>query len=182
MTRPADVHHRWTEERPHTLVVACSDGRLQEATDTFLGRHLGLTQFDRFYVPGGGGALASSGRDFIRAQQLRRECAYLVELHAVSRIVLLFHGPSGDGPSAAVCADYRRKMPWASPDVVLTRQRQDALELTERRAEWAGQATVASYRCEVHAGGRITFRALNVDGSDTSVAELRVPGLDLRLP
>jgi len=31
---------------------------LQEATDAFLGRELGLTQFDRFYVPGGGGALA----------------------------------------------------------------------------------------------------------------------------
>src|SRR5215210_1016436 len=26
----------WTPERPHTLVVACSDGRLQEQTDDFL--------------------------------------------------------------------------------------------------------------------------------------------------
>src|SRR6187551_1717699 len=52
LNRHADIGHRWTEERPHTLVVACSDGRLQEATDTFLGRELGLTQFDRFYMPG----------------------------------------------------------------------------------------------------------------------------------
>jgi hypothetical protein len=133
---------------------------LQEATDAFLGRELGLTQFDRFYVPGGGGALASSGRDFIRAQQLRRECAYLIELHSVARVVLLFHGPSTNGPAAAVCADYRRKMAWASPDIIDARQRQDSGELIERRNEWAGQAAVASYRCDVHAGGEITFRAL----------------------
>jgi hypothetical protein len=151
---------RWTPDRPHTLVVACSDGRLQQATDAFLGRELGLTQFDRFYVPGGGGALASSGRDFIRAQQLRRECAYLVELHTVTHVVLLFHGPATNGPAAAMCADYRRKMPWASADIVRVRQGQDSAELIERRAEWAGQATVVSYRCEVHADGTIDFRIL----------------------
>lgn len=151
---------RWTPDRPHTLVVACSDGRLQQATDAFLGRELGLTQFDRFYVPGGGGALASSGRDFIRAQQLRRECAYLIELHSVTHVVLLFHGPAPDGPAAAVCADYRRKMSWASPEIVHARQIQDAAELIERQSEWAGQATVVSYRCEVHARGEISFRVL----------------------
>lgn len=155
-----NYENRWTPDRPHTLVVACSDGRLQEATDAFLGRELNLTQFDRFYMPGGGGALAASGRDFIRAQQLRRECAYLVELHSVTRIVLLFHGPATNGPAGAVCADYRRKMPWASADIVSARQVQDSAELIERRAEWAGQATVVSYRCEVHAGGEIRFRVL----------------------
>jgi len=158
MPRSGESSHRWTVERPHTLVVACSDGRLQEATDEFLGRELGLTQFDRFYVPGGGGALASSGRDFIRAQQLRRECAYLIELHSVTRVVLLFHGPASNGPAAAVCADYRRKLAWASPDIIEARQRQDSIELIERRSEWAGEASVASYRCDVHAGGEITFR------------------------
>ena len=70
----------WTPDRPHTLVVACSDGRLQEQTDDFLHRHLGLAQFDRFYVPGGGGALTSSGRDFVRSRELRKECAYLISL------------------------------------------------------------------------------------------------------
>ena len=152
--------HRWTPDRPHTLVVACSDGRLQEATDAFLSRELGLTQFDRFYVPGGGGALASSGRDFIRAQQLRKECAYLIELHAVQRVVLLFHGPASGGPAESVCADYRRKMPWASPELVSLKQQQDSIDLVERRSEWASQASVSAYRCEVHVGGVITFRAL----------------------
>ena len=160
MRRPGDGTHRWTVERPHTLVVACSDGRLQEATDAFLSRELGLTQFDRFYVPGGGGALASSGRDFIRAQQLRRECAYLIELHSVARVLLLFHGPATDGPVEAMCADYRRKMPWASAEQMNIRQRLDSTELIERKSEWAGDAYVASYRCDVHAGGEIRFRPL----------------------
>ena len=153
--------HHWTPDRPHTLVVACSDGRLQEATDAFLSRELGLTQFDRFYVPGGGGALASSGRDFIRAQQLRKECAYLIELHAVQRVILLFHGPASGGPPESVCADYRRKLPWASPEIVSLKQQQDSVELIDRRSDWAGQASVSAYRCEVHADGVITFRALD---------------------
>ncbi len=98
----------WLPDRPSTLVIACSDGRLQEATDDFLGRYLRVTRYDRFYVPGGAGALAASGRDFLRAQQLRRECRYLVDLHGVRDIVMLFHGPTMDGPLAAACADYRR--------------------------------------------------------------------------
>ena len=60
-------------------------------------------------------------------------------------------------------------MPWASPELVLARPRQDSVELIERRSEWAGQASVASYRCEVHAGGRITFRALDTDGTDQPI-------------
>ena len=73
--------------------------------------------------------------------------------------MLLFHGPATNGPAAAVCADYRRKMAWASPDIIDVRQRQDSIELIDRRDEWAGQAAVVSYRCDVHAGGEITFRA-----------------------
>ena len=61
---------RWTPARPNALVVACSDGRLQEATDAFLASEFKITRYDRFYVPGGGGALASSGTDPARAQQI----------------------------------------------------------------------------------------------------------------
>lgn len=151
---------QWSAERPSTLVIACSDGRLQEATDDFLSRRLEVTRYDRFYVPGGAGALTASGRDFIRAQQLRRECRYLIDLHDVRRIVLLFHGPSTDGPLAAACADYRRKLPWASVSQLRTRQEQDAEQLHETRDEWAGEAAVSIFRCEVDGSGVIHFRAL----------------------
>jgi len=39
----------------------------------------------------------------------------------------------------------------------------------ERRDEWAGQTMVMSYRCDVHAGGEITFRTFG----DTSPALTR---------
>jgi hypothetical protein len=152
---------QWSPERPSTLVIACSDGRLQEATDEFLGNHLQVTRYDRFYVPGGAGALAASGRDFLRAKQLRRECRYLVDLHRVRHIVLLFHGPTAGGRLEAACADYRRKLPWASVTELRARQEQDADDLRATRDEWAGDAAVALYRCEVDGGGRIHFADLS---------------------
>lgn len=112
-------------------------------------------------MPGGGGALAASKRDVIRAQQLRRECLYLVELHDIDLVLLLFHGPTRDGPSEATCADYRRKATGASPATIRERQARDALELMGRRDEWAGSAAVSAYWCEVDAGFRITFREMN---------------------
>ena len=165
--RSVDAHDRrmimseafgqWSPDRPSTLVIACSDGRLQEATDEFLAHELRVTRYDRFYVPGGAGALSASGRDFIRAQQIRRECRYLVDLHGVRHVVLLFHGPTVDGPSDAACADYRRKLPWASVAALRDRQELDAEELRELRAEWAGAAEVSIYRCEVDNRGDIRF-------------------------
>jgi hypothetical protein len=158
-----DSHRKWSADRPHTLVIACSDGRLQEQTDEFLHQRLGLSGFDRFYVPGGGGALASSGRDFLRAGQLRRECAYLIDLHEISRVILLFHGPAATGPADAICADYKRKLPWASAAMLGDQQRRDAVELIERRDEWAGQADVAAYRCEIDSAHHVVFVALDGD-------------------
>jgi hypothetical protein len=152
---------RWTPARPSTLVVACSDGRLQEATDAFLAGALAVVRYDRFYVPGGAGALAASGRDFIRAEQMRRECRYLIGLHAVERVLLFFHGPAPGGPADAACADYRRKLPWASPATLRTRQEHDAAELLERRAEWAGDAAVLVFRGEVGAAGEVAFVGLS---------------------
>jgi hypothetical protein len=154
---------RWTPARPSALVVACSDGRLQEATDAFLARELKITRYDRFYVPGGGGALASSGTDQSRAQQMCAECKYLVELHAVRRVILLFHGPSAAGRIEASCADYRRKLPWANIAELRTQQELDAVDLLARRREFASGADVLVYRCEVDAAGGLTFVTLAPD-------------------
>ena len=157
------VLRRWTPERPDTLVVACSDGRLQEATDDFLARHLGVTRYDRFYLPGGAGALAATGRDFMRAQSNRRECRTLIQLHSVQHVVLLFHGPAADGPIAAACADYRRKLPWALVAELRRRQQDDAGELRQIAGDWAGGAAILIYRCEVNANGNIGFVDLSED-------------------
>ena len=158
MTAPA---LRWTPARPNALVIACSDGRLQEATDAFLAREFKITRYDRFYVPGGGGALASSGTDSARAQQMCAECKYLVDLHAVRRVIALFHGPSAAGRIEAACADYRRKLPWANLAQLRAQQEADAVDLLKRRREWASEADVLLYRCEVDSAGQLTF--VNLD-------------------
>jgi len=161
----SDAHRKWSPDRPHTLVIACSDGRLQEQTDAFLHHQLQLVGFDRFYVPGGGGALASSGRDFIRADQLRKECGYLIQLHEITRVILLFHGPSVSGPAHAVCADYKRKLPWASPEMLRDQQRRDAVDLIQRGDQWAGKANVSAYLCEIDASHHVAFVQLDSDNN-----------------
>jgi hypothetical protein len=147
------------------MVVACSDGRLQEATDAFLVREFKVTRYDRFYVPGGGGALASSGTDPIRSQQMCAECKYLVDLHAVRRVILLFHGPSAAGRIEAACADYRRKLPWANLAQIRAQQEADSVDLLKRRREWASDAGVLLYRCEVDAAGQLAFVNLDPDSA-----------------
>jgi hypothetical protein len=151
----------WNPARPRVLVVACSDGRLQVATDEFLSGHLGITHYDRLYVPGGAGALSPSGRDFLRAHELQQECLYLVKVHAVEWVIAIFHGPAEDGPAEAMCADYRRKFEWASVADLRAQQEQDARELLDYRRQWAGRSSVHLYRCEVGANGDLAFVTLS---------------------
>lgn len=164
---------RWTPGRPNAMVVACSDGRLQEATDAFLVREFKITRYDRFYVPGGGGALASSGTDPARAMQMCAECKYLVDLHAVRRVIVLFHGPSASGRIEAACADYRRKLPWANLAELRAQQETDAADLLKRRREWASEAGVLLYRCEVDAAGQLAFVNLDPDSALGSERTMR---------
>jgi hypothetical protein len=158
---------RWSAVRPRVLVVACSDGRLQEITDEFLRRKCAITHYDRLYVPGGAGALSASGRDFMRAQQLQQECKYLVHLHGVEHVIALFHAPAVDGPAEAVCADYRRKFEWATPAEIRAQQEEDARELLRYRDEWAARAAVSIYRGEVNAAGDLAFVQLHADPDRT---------------
>ena len=151
------VSGKWSAARPNVLVVACSDGRLQEATDAFLANQLGVVRYDRFYVPGGAGALVPSGYDFVRAQQMRRECRYLIKLHDVGKVVLLMHGPVVGGGMEAACADYRRKLPRASVEQLREQQVVDGSQLLQQRTKWAGLAAVLIYRCEVDVSGAIAF-------------------------
>lgn len=162
---PTSSASAWEPTRPHILVVACSDGRLQEATDAFLSSHLRITRYDRLYVPGGGGALSASGCEFKRAHELQQECRYLIEVHGVERVLLLFHGPAADGPAEAMCADYLRKLKWATTEELRAQQERDAHELLAERRQWAGNAQVTVYRCEVTASRSLSFVSLHDDAA-----------------
>ncbi len=155
MTTTHLLRSGWNTERPQALVIACSDGRLQENLDEFLHTVLGITHYDRLYAPGGGGALASTGIELLRPDQFRRECRFLLAAHGIQDLYLIFHGPAEDGPAEAVCGDYRRKLPLA--DIAKIRQRQDDDADELKRIDWGNPVRVHTYRCEVTADDRIQF-------------------------
>ena len=155
---------RWDSDRPRILVAACSDGRLQEATDVFLARALGIRQYDRLYLPGGGGALAASGSDFLRAEKARQECRFLIEAHRVEHLILLFHGPAPGGPTEAICADYRRKHSWQRMEQVRAQQDADVRDLLGRRSAFAADARLSVYRFEVTVERALQVATLHADG------------------
>ncbi|HEU0052541.1 MAG TPA: hypothetical protein VFQ39_05165 [Longimicrobium sp.] len=150
----------WNRGRPRVLVVACSDGRLQENLDEFLLRHLGIQHYDRLYAPGGPGAMASSGVEYSRADGIRRECAFLVVAHRVEDVHLVFHGPAADGPEEANCADYVRKLPRASVDDIRRQQERDAAEIARDGFGWEVRPRIHAWRCEVTGAGAVQFVSL----------------------
>jgi hypothetical protein len=157
-TEPAFVcRSPWNRRRPNKLVIACSDGRLQENLDDFLQGHLGIEHYDRLYAPGGPGALATSGIEFSRSDVFRRECLFLVAAHDVEDIYFIFHGPSDDGPAEAVCADYRRIFPRHAPDQIRAEQAKDLAEILNGGFGFQRAVRVHAYRCEVTGDGAVRF-------------------------
>jgi hypothetical protein len=150
----------WNRKRPSKLVIACSDGRLQENLDEFLERKLGITRYDRVYAPGGPGALATSGVEFLRSDIFRRECEFLVTAHQVEDVYLIFHGPSEDGPDEAMCADYRRIFPRHTARQVREEQEKDLTEVLGAGFGWQRGVRIHAYRCEVTGIGEIQFVCL----------------------
>ncbi len=151
----------WMLERPHVLVVACSDGRYQKALDEFLQQQLGITDYDRLYVPGGPGALASSSLSYFRGDQFRQDTAFLLERHGVERLVLVFHGPMpNDGPLEATCADYDRKMPYASPAEIHAQHEKDLVEVLRGMRRIKPNLSIEIFRAEVRRDYRVHFTPL----------------------
>lgn len=147
----------WDATRPRALVVACSDGRLQEATDEFLNERLGISHYDRLFAPGGPGALAPTTSNFVRGDWFRRECAFLIRAHDVGDVFLIFHGPAADGPAHATCADYARRFPFLTPTEIRAQQQKDAQEILRTDFVIGMKVRMHPYRCEVRGDGRVQF-------------------------
>ena len=148
---------RWTPERPRVLVACCSDGRLQEAIDEFLQAHLSVVDYDRFYAPGGPGALTPGGYEFLRATQYRDDLAFLVRAHKVEELLLIFHGAAVNGPDEATCAYYKRVLPGANAAAVRMQQEQDLLDLRMYLEGLRLTVQIRAYRAEVLADKRVQF-------------------------
>jgi hypothetical protein len=137
----------WNGQQSETLVIACSDGRFQGEVDEFLQRHLAIDNYDRLYVPGGAGALATSGIEFVRGERFLRESRFLISTHGIERVILMFHGPAVDGPAEALCGDYARRLPTSSPAAIRRQQERDARQIWQRGL--GDRVRLEFYRCEV---------------------------------
>ncbi len=148
----------WQNRQFEALVVACSDGRFNEHIDEFLRYQLAVSCYDRLYVPGGAGALATSGVEFLRAQRFRAECQFLIKVHAIRRAILFFHGPAADGPPEAVCGGYVRRFPTSTATSIRLQQEQDARQIM--RDGLGPEVRLELYRCEVMRDGVVRFEPM----------------------
>jgi hypothetical protein len=110
-------HHRSTipydPKRIHAAAVYCSDGRVGEQFDEFLQQGLGLPRYDRVALPGGPGCLAGHEQASLEERGVVDELKFLVEVHKLSRVVLIAH--SG-------CAFYGARLGLTEPRLELVQR------------------------------------------------------------
>jgi hypothetical protein len=90
-TSPLPFEH----ERIGAAAVYCSDGRYGEHMDDFLHNCLHLPRYDRVAIPGGAACLAGHLLAMRERSALDRQLRFLVEGHALDRIVLIAHEDCG---------------------------------------------------------------------------------------
>ncbi len=154
-------HYKWNTNRPHVLVVACSDGRLQRAVDDFLTSRMNITDYDRLYLPGGPGALATSGLEHMRSSQQRDEFLFLVRAHEIEIVVFIFHGPAEDGPDLAMCADYMRALETTDRDLIAKTQLDDYKQILSDLESELSSLQIYGFRIEVMANCEPKFVSLD---------------------
>jgi hypothetical protein len=85
----------FVHDRIGAAAVYCSDGRYGEAMDEFLHDCLGLPHYDRLAIPGGAACLAGHLLAMRERGALDRQIRFLVESHALTRVVLIAHQDCG---------------------------------------------------------------------------------------
>ena len=101
---PAPVYESTTPfrmRRVHVAAVYCSDGRVGEQIDEFLGHLLGSSLCDRLAVPGGPASLRSRSRAPAESRGVKEQLGFLAKAHGLTRVILIAHVP---------CAFYRERL------------------------------------------------------------------------
>lgn len=142
------------------LVVACSDGRLQEPLDEFLNNALDVRSYDRLYLPGGPGALSTAGLEYMRANRAREELQFLITAHQIEAVVLMYHCAAEDGPPEAICADYARIYPQYDAARIREQQERDTEEILQGVLKGFPPDQVFPFRMEVNGRRGIDIRSL----------------------
>jgi hypothetical protein len=121
-------HIPWSNQYSATLLIACSDGRLEVYLENFCKEYLRSGSYDRFLVPGG-----------IAGLQILSECFYadqtritlLVTHHAIRQIICVAHED---------CGYYRERYPGVHD--LLPRQLEDLRRAGESLRYWFAGVSV----------------------------------------
>src|SRR5437016_4101159 len=92
-----------------TAVVCCSDGRFVGPMDEFLHQGLGIQRYDCLAVPGGAGCLAGHFAAWREEEAVSFQLKFLIEMHALHRIVLIAHPTAAFIASVCDCSAPRSK-------------------------------------------------------------------------
>lgn len=112
----------WSAERPHTLVVCCSDGRWHEQMMEFVHARIS-PRADLYAVPGGPAVLDPWCSTFDESRAFDQAMRLLEKYHDLQSVWLIAH----EG-----CAYYREKHPHFESDALRQRQIED-LELARKK-------------------------------------------------
>jgi hypothetical protein len=125
--------------------VYCSDGRFGEQCDDFLQNGLGLPWYDRVAFPGGAAVLCGGFRTPAEEEGVAAQLAFLIEAHALGRVVLIAHEDCGFYKHHT---DIERGM--------RARQEADLLTAAERVRAMAPRLVVDTYYAALD-GQRVAF-------------------------
>ena len=132
-------------DRIGAAAVYCSDGRYGEQMDQFLHEALELPRYDRVAVPGGAGCLA--GHATYERSALERQLRFLIEAHALTRVVLIAHHD---------CGFYKHRVRLPAGRSIPEQQAIDLKKAADEIRFWCPGVEVEAYFANP-AGGRVTF-------------------------
>ena len=141
----------FARNRVGALAIYCSDGRYNEPFDEFIGKKLGLPNYDRMSIPGGPAWLIYDSRRLQEASVSRSHIEFLVEHHQLTRVILIAHEN---------CGYYRKRLGCADEKEVERQQNEDMKKAKDQILPWHKSLTVDSYRAKVE-GKQVTFTALS---------------------
>lgn len=133
-------------ERVGAAAVYCADGRFGDQMDEFLHQGLALPRYDRVAVPGGAACLADHVQAMRERSALERQIGFLVEAHALDRVVLIAHQD---------CAFYGT-IRWRAASLE-AQQFADLARAAEKVRAYAVGLEVDAYIAKRTADGRVRF-------------------------
>ncbi len=148
---PYESRVPYERSRIHAAAIYCSDGRIGEHFDDFLQNGLNLPRYDRVALPGGPACLAGHPQAHLEEQGVVDELKFLVEAHALKRVVLIAH----EG-----CAFYGARLELKDRRMELV-QKADLVRASAFVHRVTGLAAVEAFYARLHEG-RVRFEPVEV--------------------